>query len=49
MSNGNFNETGRLMHHYDNEAGAMILADVAASRRGEPLHYGRLLTAAAGN
>jgi hypothetical protein len=37
------------MHHYDSEAGAMILADVAASLRGEPLHHGRLLTAAAGN
>lgn len=31
------------MHHYDTEAGALILADVAASLRGEPLRFGRLL------
>lgn len=34
------------VHHYEAEAGAMILQDVAAHLRGEPLRWGRLLTAA---
>lgn len=37
------------MHHYDSEAGALILADMAASVRGEPLRHGRLLTAGSRN
>lgn len=32
------------MHHYDTEAGAMILRDVAAHLRGEPLRYGQVLS-----
>jgi len=33
------------VHHYDTEAGAMILRDVAAYLQGRPLRYGRLLQA----
>ena len=31
------------MHHYDSAAGAMLMRDLAAYVRGEPLRYGRVL------